>query len=264
MDKAAVRMRTRFTGWTALLLLLAAGSAYAITGKQVLDRALAANAGVKDYICTLVVKSNIPNVRLPERKMTVYMKRPDKVRIDSGGQMAMVPRDVLLLGNFARHLRDDAQVILAGQGKSGGRPVYFLKIVPKPGQRAPSGPPPGASPRQGRQGPPGWHGGQPGKLLVWVWGDTWTVKHSEIWEGQLRRLSVDWAYKKVSGFWLPSRIRTEFTGGPSQEGKKGTVELTFSNWRVNTGLADSIFPARPQGPTGSGYGQGRRHHEWQK
>ncbi len=258
--------------WVAAvaLMVLAVGSAQAITPKQVLDRAMAASAGVKDYTCSVTVKSNIPNMRLPERKVTVYMKRPNKVRVDSGGQMVMVPRDVLLLGNFGRRVEDSAQLILAGTSKVGGRPVYFIKIVPKPreaGQQQ-------ASKGGGRGGPggQGGRGGQnlgPRKYLVWIWGDNWVVKRTEMWAGTTRMMSADWTYAKVKGFWLPSVIKSAFSGGRMANGGKGSVQLTFSGWKINTGLSDKIFANQPQhgqgfGPGGGGGGQGGQRRGWDR
>jgi hypothetical protein len=100
---------------------------------------------------------------------------------------------------------------------------------------------------------------------VWIYGDNWTVKRTEMWAGNTKMMTADWSYSKVRGFYLPSVIKTAFVGGGRMGGGgHGTVQLTFSGWRVNTGLKDSIFP-KQEGPRGfgpGGGGQWGQHRRW--
>jgi hypothetical protein len=82
-------------------------------------------------------------------------------------------------------------------------------------------------------------------------------------------MAADWSYSKVKGFYLPSIIRSEFNGGRMGGGGKGSVQLTFSGWRVNTGLSDKLFAnqQRPQGGGpggGPGGGQWGQHRNWDR
>jgi hypothetical protein len=108
----------------------------------------------------------------------------------------------------------------------------------------------------------------PRKILVWIWGDTWTVKRTEMWAGTTRMMSADWTYSKVKGFYMPSLIRTEFVGGRmggGSGGGKGTVQLTFSGWKINTGLSDKLFANQPRGQGfGPGRGPGGQHGGWDR
>jgi hypothetical protein len=222
---------------TAIAALLAAcvgvGVATAVaapapTGRAVLDKALSLQEGVRDYVCVVTVKTNFPNIRMPERRMKVFAKLPGKLRVESGGQIVVAPRDALLLGNLRKHLTKDVRLVLAGQSASGGRPVYCVKIVPAgKGQNA----------RQDR-------------LVVYVWGDNWTLKRTEMWAGPNRILSADWRYVQVQGHWLPSRIHADVGGGQVAQGEKGTVDMAFSDWNLNVGLDDKIFvePPKPNRP----------------
>jgi hypothetical protein len=52
-------------------------------------------------------------------------------------------------------------------------------------------------------------------------------------------------------------------------GGKGSVQLTFSGWKVNTGLSDKLFAnqQRPQGGGpggGPGGGQWGQHRNWDR
>lgn len=81
--------------------------------------------------------------------------------------------------------------------------------------------------------------------MVWIWGDTWTLKRSQIWVGQNRLMTADWTHTRVKKYWLPSRIAILVEGGEVAQGGKGTVELIFSDWQINVGLDDKIFAEQP-------------------
>lgn len=215
-------------GWTWILAsaVLCAG----LTGRQVLERTLSIHEGIKDYVCKVRVKTNFPNVRVPERHLKVFAKPPDKLRVESGGEIVIVPRDALLLGNLRKHMTQDTRIVLLGQSSHGGRPVYSIKIIPA---------------EKGRQE----------RLMVWVWGDTWTLKRTQVWVGQNRLVTADWTHTRVQGYWLPARIYVLVEGGEVAQGGKGTVELIFSDWQVNVGLEDKLFAE--QNPPAS---QRRFHH----
>lgn len=215
-------------GWMGLLTSVALSAG--LTGRQVLDRTLSIHAGIKDYVCKVRVKTNFPNVRVPERHLKVFAKLPDKLRVESGGEIVIVPRDALLLGNLRKHMTQDTRMVLLSQTSQGGRPVYSVKIIPT---------------EKGRQE----------RLMVWVWGDTWTLKRTQVWVGQNRLVTADWTHTRVQGYWLPARITVTVEGGEVVQGGKGTVELIFSDWQVNVGLEDKIFAE--QNPPAS---QRRFHH----
>jgi outer membrane lipoprotein-sorting protein len=233
--QARVAVRAIVAG--ALVLFAWAALSAELTGRQVLDRTLSIHQGIKDYVCRVRVKTNFPNVRVPERHLKVFAKLPDKLRVESGGEIVIVPRDALLLGNLRKHVTENTRVVLVAQGSQGGRPLYSVKILPT---------------AQGRQE----------RLVAWVWGDTWTLKRTEVWVARNRILAADWTHARVGRYWLPARIFVTVEGGEVAQGGKGTVELVFSDWQVNVGLDDKIFaeqtPPAPQRRFRHPPGAGRR------
>jgi len=198
------------------LAIPAPRGACGLSGQDILTKCAGVYDGVRDYTCRVTVATNFPNVRMPTRTFTVYFKQPDKVKVESGGQLVMVPKDVLLFGDVHRHVRDNSKPVLAGQSTRNGRPVYFLKILPKDGR-------------------------DPERALVWVWGDTWTLKRTEMWRGDHRVLAADWTHMAVGGFTMPKHVSCAVTGGRLAREGKGTVVVDFASWKINSGLSDSIF-----------------------
>lgn len=205
------------------LVLLCVASTAALTGEEVLNKCIAAARAIHDYTCTITVTVDFPNARVPKRTFTLYVKKPDKVRVESHGQLVVVPKDVLLFGNLEKHLRNKSHVVLAGHNTNNGRPVYFVKILSEEPDTD-------------------------DKLLLWIWGDRWNVKRSELWRGESKLLSVDWTYMPVGKYWLPKRVVCHITGGRMVSEGPGTITAVFSNWRVNTGLPDRIFADQKSSP----------------
>jgi len=89
--------------------------------------------------------------------------------------------------------------------------------------------------------PPGKDAG-PERMLVWVWGDTWTVQKVQTFRGQQQLFEVRWVYQLIDGkYWMPEWIVFKTAGRKLPGGKGGEVTLQFSSVQVNVGLADDIF-----------------------
>lgn len=202
----------------SLALALAALPARALTAMEMVQRALAQTQGVADYTANVTVTVNAPNLQIPQRTVKVYYKRPDKVHVESEG-IAVLPRDALLMGNLASHLGEHTVASFNGSGTLGGRPVQCVKLAP-------------------RQAGPGT-----GRLLAWIDSERYLLLKSEVWRGGAKMLTVSFTHTRVAGrYWMPASIVTEVAAGAmSGNDEGGRMELRFSNYRINTGLPDSIF-----------------------
>lgn len=201
----------------------------ALTGPEILKRALDLQAGLQDYTATVQVTVNMPGIQVPQRTAKLYFKRPDKVHVESKG-IVMIPRQALLMGDLGTQLAKQARVILTATGQKDGAPLYFLKVLPPEGQATSD------------------------RLLVWIRGDRFTIEKLEVHKGGQREIAVQWEHQLVNGrFWLMKRLQAEVSarqmgqrrrsGGGSQPAQTGpgTVTVVFSNVRVNSGLPDSLF-----------------------
>jgi outer membrane lipoprotein-sorting protein len=200
----------------AVLLAFAPAGSAELTAREVLQRTLAAQDQVEDYSarCTLAV--TLPDQELPERRFTVYFKRPDKVKIVSQ-EIVFVPREALTLGSLRRHLTENTEVSLAGVGTIGEYPLYCLKLKPKGDN-------------------------QPGRVLVWIRGDYFLPTKTEIWQGQTRLVQIQWTFGWIAEkYWMPTRIYAYIPSGIINDQGPATLALTWQDYRVNQGLTDEFF-----------------------
>ncbi|MCD6360474.1 MAG: outer membrane lipoprotein-sorting protein [Armatimonadetes bacterium] len=199
-------------------LLLTAGTAHALTPMEVVQRALRVQQQVADYTATITVSLHAPNIQVPPRTARVYYKRPDKVRVDSTG-LAIVPRDALLMGNLARHLKTNTRAAMVGAGTLRGRPVWCIKLTPLDAG-------PGA-----------------GRMLCWIDTERYLLLRSEVWDAVARAITMSFTYTLVQNrYWMPRQLVCEVSPRLLDgSGEKARVSIAFSDYRVNVGLRDSIF-----------------------
>lgn len=197
--------------------LTAAVPAGALTAMEMVERALRTTEQVQDYTATVFVAIEAPNINIPRRTVKVYYRHPDQVHVESSG-LAVIPRDALLLGNLAMHIKQYASAGYVGAGTLGGSPVQCIKLTPlEPG--------PGS-----------------GRVLLWIDSERYLLLKSEIWRGDKRQLSVRFHHQRVSGYWMPRQITT-YVAKRALGDREGParIELQFTDYAINTGLPDSVF-----------------------
>jgi outer membrane lipoprotein-sorting protein len=213
---AVVRVMALLTLAGAVVAPLA--RAAKLSAMQVVGKALETQEGVKDYVATVKVTVAAPNVQVPERTVTVYYKRPGKLHVESQG-LAIIPRDALLLGNLRKHVQEDTTATLVGSGVLKGRPVHCIKLTPKES----------------------W--GADERFLCWIDSERYVLAKSELWKGSSKALTITLTHAKADkGFLMPQRIVCDIPAwvlGDSSEPAR--VTIVYSNYRINTGLPDSIF-----------------------
>ena len=196
---------------------------------EIWQHVVALQANVQDYTAQVRITPNIPDQDNTVREAKVYVKRPDKVRIDSDS-VVFVPREALTIDGIAKHVSASTKLVFMGAATENGRPVYGLKAIPKSDK-----------------------GGNT-RFKFWVWGDNWTIKRTELWVGDQCVLYADWWWIAVQDtYWMPLWVSAAFTPGKLAPGiAGGYVTVQMWDYRVNTGLEDSIFPAQSS--------PRRRHH----
>jgi outer membrane lipoprotein-sorting protein len=208
----------------SLLGLLWASSAIATpTAEQIWAKVASVQANVQDYTCHVRVTPQIPDQDNTPREATVYVKRPDKVRIDADS-VVFIPREALIPGEIAKHVGENTRLVLMGQTTETGRTLYGLKAIPT-GDRAKNV-----------------------RFKFWVWGDNWTIKRTELWVDDARVMVAEWWFIQAQDtYWVPYWIVATFSADKLAQGiPAGSVTVQFWDYSVNTGLQDSIFPDRTQ------------------
>ena len=191
---------------------------------------------IEDYQVDVKIKIDVDFLKMPDREATIYYKKPDKFYIDSEN-FAMLPKSGLNFSPFG-FLNYKYTSFYEKEDTINGRQTYVIKVIPLEGDAD--------------------------VIISTLWIDTkrniiLKVESSKKPQGNF---TIDLNYLKTSeGFWLPYSLVFTFTieGSlyqamsresiqkeidskiKSEEKKTGKVYLTYSNYKVNIGLPDSIF-----------------------
>jgi outer membrane lipoprotein-sorting protein len=222
-----------------ILFLLIAGLSFAQQNSEfsideILRRLHAGFAEIQDYTTQIRAEIEMEDVSIPSMDVTLYFKQPDKVHLKSDG-FAMLPREGMIL-NPGRFNNENFDITFLQKDTLNTIDTIKLQLIPK-GDDIPIR-----------------------KMHVWVDIDRWIVLrvYSISWQGQSSQIDVE--YKQIQDkFWLPVKSVAEidlmgFTGfanaikmpekdkeAANSRSKKGRLTIHFSNYKINTGLSDSIF-----------------------
>ncbi len=222
---------------TIIFLLLSTPlvSAQVPSGDELLRRCERNFEGIEDYVVDLMAAIDMERVRIPEMKAVLYFKRPDKINIKSES-FAMLPREGFALPVTALVRNYDA--VLKGREGIEGKQMYRLQLTAKK-----------ASTRVQ-------------SLIVWVNPENNTIVQTTSAPYRGRSVTVQTLYAHYENrFWLPERMMVTFTatvpdtsaaeefpipGKPQLEEfrrppRSGSMEVQYSNYRVNSGLSDDLF-----------------------
>ena len=223
---------------TLLLVALFFGNAYpdGNDAQKILEKVKSAYSKIKDYEVHVTVKVDVEFLKVPETEATIYFKQPDKMKIASDG-FAMLPRQGF---NFspASLLNGDYTAILEKEETIDHLPCYVVKVIP--------------------------NGDTKDVILTTLWIDKATPAIRKIETATksngTHNISLEYNELFIKQYPLPSAMtfsfdlsKTNFQHGfgndmNDDKGKqkknrptKGTVHVYYSNYKINTGLSDSLF-----------------------
>ena len=217
-----------------LLLRTIVISAQQMTAEKILLTMKAAADRVKDYSAVLTASVQMERLKIPEMKVKVYFKQPDKIHVDSKG-FSMLPRDGIFL-NPSQLLNKFTAELLSTEKKDGGT-FYVIQLIPRADQQ------------KGDRNRP------PVASKIWVDGKRWLVTKFESTTQGGGSISVEFRHGLVNGtYWLPEQITAQFDVPQRKEEsqdepgsrrqampRKGTISMAYSDYQVNTGLPDELF-----------------------
>lgn len=214
---------------TVLLILAIIGSraeCRSLTAKQVLEKAGRHYDAVKDYTVDAKLTVESPSMHVPEMKIKVFYKKPDKVHVESKDGFAMLPKQGALVGNPLRDMAAGSDLSVERSERVSGDDCYVIK---------------GAFQHEGRSA----------QATVWIDKRNFLVRRMSANPEWGPSVSARLWYMKVGNkYWLPRTTEATISlppmpdENPEAERKpRGptVVKLSFANYRVNTGLADKIF-----------------------
>ena len=186
-------------------------------------------AGLKDYTAEVTVHFNIETFKTPDMQAKLYYKAPDKIKIESK-RTFFFPKEG---GYFNPSLfkKEDFETKLMERSASDGKQAVKLKLTPK-------------KTKKGIQ-----------HFLLLIDAERILIREMEVIQFDGREVKAVIEYGKFDGFELPSHIQLILdipsfeTEGPKdfdqliQQPKRvtGSIDITYSNYKVNSGLRDEMF-----------------------
>jgi outer membrane lipoprotein-sorting protein len=226
----------------------------AITLHAIIDSLVRQFERVQDYSVTVRISVEMPYFRMPNKKVKLYFKQPDKIKLEADG-FAVVPRTGLTLS--PREIFDKLSTAqVTGRDTIDGHSCWLL---------------------EGRIHPDSlkfrlWDDTSPEKGLprmrLWVDPQGWVISRMETVVDTLTLMMIQSTYRQFDGdIWLPRKTEMRFSlpgehlqrigdhepfAGPfgddqiptdtlKQGSIGGTVTLKYSRYRINKGLKDRFF-----------------------
>ena len=220
---------------TIVMLIFALSAmmpAQTLTAEKILLNVKANFDAVKDYTVTLTGTVNMERLKVPKMIVKLYFKQPNKFKTESKGT-SFLPRTMLDINPTDLLNKFDGSVM--GKEISEGRSFYKLRLISKPEK-----------------------GKQVRESFIWVDESNWTITRLESYPQEGRKIEVLIESIVVDGkFILPSKISASFDFeqkvdslaerfNPNRLPRKGSAELTYSDYRVNTGLTDEFFEQKKE------------------
>lgn len=188
-------------------------------------------SAVNDYEVNAHIKVDVSFLKVPEMDAKIYFKKPDKMKLDTEG-FAMLPKQAF---NFSpEHLfKGDYSAIYVKQDNIQGTPVDVVKVIPN----------------------------DPNSEIVlstlWIEPGRDLIRKIESTPRRGGSFEVLFSYSGNMNYPLPSSVQFSFDtpnaprgmNGPgsqqqktkTDQPKRGNVSVTYSNYKVNKGIPDSIF-----------------------
>jgi len=192
-------------------------------------------AEVKDYEADVKVKVDVDLLKVPESNSRIYFKQPDKVKIKSES-FSLIPKDGV---NFLPKLfaKKEYTSIYVREEMLNGIKTTVIKLIPL---------------------------NESGDVLLstlWVDEAKSVIRKAEVSTKLNGTFNIDMNYNYVDSYYMISSLKFSFDlnninipknpEGDQQNDKpkknkikkatKGNVYITYSNYKVNKGIPDSIF-----------------------
>ena len=199
-------------------------------GARILEALQKKYSGLKDYTVDLNVHFNIEGFKAPDMQAKLYYKAPDRMKIESK-RIFFLPREGGTFNPFMFN-KEDFEVKFLERLTYEGQNAVKLKLTPK--KRKPNA---------------------PQDFILTIDTDRNLIREMNTSSFDGREVKALIEYGHFSDFDLPTRIELRLDmqfdesremkdfGQSSQTPKRvtGRVEITYSNYKVNSGLSDQIF-----------------------
>ena len=206
--------------------------------EKVLENAVQALSDIRDFTVAIDISLNMERMQIPRMHATMYFKQPDKVHFDSQGFL-FLPKEAIVLNPSI--LQERYTIASTSPDTIDGEKQYKLLLVAKE-QTA-----------------------HLLRLFCWINPSNWTISKIETTPYEGRTLTFKFSYVfEENKYWLLSKTVASFQSNTEKQSepdliemkkqmidetrmpamRNGTVTIVYSDYKVNTGLDDSIFESK--------------------
>lgn len=208
-------------GLGLLLALLAGGLAQAVTVQEIIDGNAKVQAGINDFSCLMSFSISSPSVRVPETRVKLYYKAPDRFKPEAvDGDFTVLPKTYrLAVGNILARLAKHNHARLLGEEEVNDRPCWRLKLTPK-------------EPDTGVL----YH-------LIEVDQERFTVSRIRTYPNGEQPVTLTLTQSQHGRAWLPATATIEALQKTRHDDQLEQVRVVikFTKYRTNLGLSDDFF-----------------------
>jgi len=219
-----------------LSVLLFIATTYGQSASDLLQKVRARLDQVNDYQATALMKTNVSFLKVPEATVTVFFKKPDKLKIKNEKGISLVPKGAVTI-SLNNLLKGAYTVLDAGADTLHGRKVRLIKLLPQD---------------------------ENADLVL----STFYIDEQRLLILKARTTTrengtyeVDMYYGKYTAYALPDKvvftfnvknyklpkgITFDYDDGSAKKQQQpvnayGKVELSYSSYTINKGVPDSVF-----------------------
>lgn len=221
---------------TSLALILCSQSLLAQDTEKLLEKVKAKLAGVTDYQAEGIMKTDVSFMKVPESKVTVYFKKPDRFKIKKQDGISIVPKGGVNINLSSLFSDNRYTAVAAGTGAVNNVATTIIKLLPLD---------------------------EKSEVVVstlYIDEKESLIRKTVITTRENGTYEMELDYGKYSLQGLPDKIVFIFaakdyklpkgltfdydTGEKPKEGRadqKGRIEIAYKSYTINKGLDDSVF-----------------------
>ena len=190
---------------------------------------------VKSYEAQGMIKTDVSFIKIPESKVTVLFKNPDKFRIIKQEGISVVPKGGINFNLSSLFAGNNYSSVMAGKAAIGGKPVTIVKLIPLD---------------------------EKGDIVLstlYIDEKESVIRKAQTTTRNNGTYEMNLEYGRYTSYGLPDKVMfvfdtkeyklpkgvtMEYDAGKKEQPKQslqGKVEIAYSNYQVNKPISDNMF-----------------------
>jgi len=221
-----------------LVFIVLAGNSYAQDAAALVQKVKAKLDKVNDYEATGEMKTNVSFMKVPAAQVKVYFKKPGKIKIRNEKGISLVPKGTVSI-SLNNLLSGQYQALDAGVDNINGIPVKVVKLLPQD------------------------ENGEVVLSKLYIDESRLLILRAKTTTRESGTNELEMQYGKFAAYALPDKIVFSFNTqdyklpkgvtfdyddgsqkkkeNNTKESQRGKIEIAYSAYIINKGIADEIF-----------------------